>query len=94
MHPITVKSFSLSLQISTSALQIPVRVTRTLNAPTAKGLTAALVIKGLMEMVQLVKVQACRTTTEIICLRLNQAQKRLVLYLKGSKLSFLPYIRF
>jgi len=69
-------------------------VTRTLNAPTAKGLTAVLVIKDLMEMVKLVKVQACRTATEIICLRLNQVQKSFVFYLKGSKLSFLPYIRF
>ena len=63
VQSIKVTSLFLSCQILTSALQIPVRVTRTLNAPTAKGLTAALVIKGLMEMVQLVKVQSCRTAT-------------------------------
>ena len=41
-----------------SALQIPVLVTRTLNAPTAKVLTVVLVKKDLLKMVQLVKVSA------------------------------------
>ena len=58
-------------QISMSALQIPVLVTRTRTAPTATVLIAALVNKGLMEMEQLVKVYTCRTATENTMLALN-----------------------
>ena len=67
MHSITITSFnitSLFLQISMSALQIPVHVTRTRTAPTVTVLIAALAKKALMEMVQLVKVYACRTAIE------------------------------
>ena len=48
----------LTRQISTSAPGIPIHVTRTLNAPIAKVLTAVLVKKDLLKMVQLVKVSA------------------------------------
>ena len=53
--------FLLSRQISMSALQILVHVTRTLIAPTVKVLTAVLVNKDSPEMVQLVKVSAPNT---------------------------------
>ena len=46
-----------------SVLRIPVHVTRTRTAPTLTVLIAALVNKGLMEMVKLVKVHACRTAS-------------------------------
>ena len=55
-----------------SALQIPVLVTITRTVPTVTVLIAALANKGLMEMVQLVKVYACRTATENTMLALNQ----------------------
>ena len=56
-----------------SALQIPVPVTRTRTAPTVTVLIAALANKGLMEMVQLVKVYTCRTATGNTMLALNHA---------------------
>ena len=50
--------FFSSGQISMNALQIPVRVTRTLIARTAKVLTVVLANKDLLKMVQLVKVSS------------------------------------
>ena len=67
MYSITktsVNIISLFLQMSMSALQIPVHVTRTRTAPTVTVLIAALANKALMGMVQLVKVYACRTAIE------------------------------
>ena len=47
-----------------SVLRIPVRVTRTLIAPTLTVLTAVLVNKDLMEMDSLVKVLRCENVLE------------------------------
>ena len=47
-----------------SVLRIPVRVTRTLIAPTLMVLTAVLVSKDLMEMDSLVKVLKCEHVLE------------------------------
>ena len=68
---ITHNNIFLFRQIWMSALQIPVLVTRTRTVPTMTVLIAALANKGLMEMVQLVKVCACRTANENTMLALN-----------------------
>ena len=47
-----------------SVLRIPVRVTRTLIAPTLMVLTAVLVSKDLMEMDSLVKEPKCQNVLE------------------------------
>ena len=73
VHSVTIRPNKTFLfrQMLMSALQIPVPVTRTLIALTVTVLIAALANRGLMEMVQLVKVSACRPPTENITLGLK-----------------------
>ena len=58
-----------------SVLQIPVRVMKTLNAPTVTVLTAVLVNKDSLEMVQLVMVSENVLSTNH--LSMNQAKRPL-----------------
>ena len=56
-----------------SVLRIPVRVTRTLTAPTLTVLTAALVSKDLMEMDSLVEVLNAKMFLNIIILKVENS---------------------